>query len=300
MNLIWNAGLIVALLAATACSGPTEGKTPPVSAQLTATLNGAPYRPTNVSAVLSGAGNFVIASSVGVVGPAVTLRLFSIGKPGTYPLGVTPSVIGGAGDVGADGTSFTTPSTGAAGTVTITAVTRTRIAGTFSFVATRTVNFFDTDSRTVTSGSFDVPVKGSGTLDIPANIGSTVTGAVRDSAFFATQVTVVDVPSNGKLRLDLRQESRRVTLSIPDFAGVGTYQLGYGYGIGRIMQLFAPIGNFSSEFGGSELTTTGTVTITSVSAARVQGTIAASLFATFAPINTAPALISINFDIGLP
>ncbi len=289
---------MVALLAATACSGPTEGETPPVSVPLTATLNGVAYRPTSASAVISGAGYFIIASRVGTTGPAVALRLFSIGKPGTYPLGVSPALIGGAGDVAVDGAVFTTPYTGAAGTVTITAVSLTRIAGTFSFVATRTVNFFDTDSRTVTGGSFDVPVTGSGTLEIPANIGNTVTGSVRDTAFSATEVSVVDVPSNGKLVLDLRQTSRRVTLNIPDFTGVGTYKLGTG--TGRIMQLYAPVGTFQSEWGGTVATTSGTVTITSVTASRVQGTIAASLVPTFAPLNTAPALISINFDIGLP
>jgi hypothetical protein len=177
-------------------------------------------------------------------------------------------------------------------------VSLTRIAGTFSFVATRVVNFTETDSRAVAGGSFDVPVTGSGTLDIPVNIGSTVTGTVRDSAFFATEVSVVDVPSNGKLVLDMRQVSRYVTLNIPDFTGVGTYKLGTG--TGRIVQLYAPIGTFPSEWGGSEATTAGTVTITSVTASRVQGTIAASLVPTFAPLNTAPALISISFDIGLP
>ena len=64
----------------------------------------------------------------------IQLTLYNIKGTGTYPVGVTPTIFGGAGMVtsstGTSATVYSTPNSGAAGTVTITTLTATRIAGT--------------------------------------------------------------------------------------------------------------------------------------------------------------------------
>jgi Family of unknown function (DUF6252) len=281
------------------CGNPTEGAAPePGPVVLSAVVNGVPLRSANAAAVLNGAGMFTIATSVDANAPAVSLRLFSISKPGTYPLGVTPAVIGGSGEVAVAGAVFKTPNTGAAGSVTITAVSLTRIVGTFQFIAARAVDFTASDTRTVTDGQFDLPVSGQGTLDVPGNIGSSVTGSISGGAFFATEVTVSEPPSSGSLNLFLRQTSTQLTIRVSDITGVGTYILGGG--TARQLRLDKPVNDFQSTWGGTNQTTSGSVSITAVTAQRIQGSITATLAPTFAALGTKPALVSLVFDIGLP
>ncbi len=282
-----------------ACSSPTaDPDPPPTNAVLTARIDGVPFTNGRAAAVLSGAGNFTIASGGVGNGTSLSLQLFSIGRPGTYPLGVTPGVVGGAGALIVGGTQLQTPNTGVAGTVTITSISLTRITGAFSFTATRATFAGGAESKAVTDGQFDVAVTGDGTLEIPPNIGSTVTGKINLTDFFATQVSVPDAPSSGTLLLDLRQSSRKLTVEITGFTGVGTYDLGAG--TARRLRYEAFVGDFPSTWGGSNPTTSGTVVVTSITPSRVQGTIEATLTPTFAPLGTKPAAVSIRFDVGLP
>jgi hypothetical protein len=290
--------LFAVLASATGCSDASvTGDPPPRPIVLSANVDGIALNSGTASARLTGAGNFVIAAPASGAGPALTLRLFSVSKPGTYRLGVTPSLIGGAGEVVLSGALFTTPATGSAGTVTITAVSLTRITGTFSFMASRqTFDFVDT--RGVSNGQFDVAVEGTGTLDVPANIGSEVTGTVRGDEFFATEVSVTESPSSGKLRAQLRQSTRLLALDVSEFGGVGTYALGSG--AARTLRLDAPVNDFNSTWGGTNAAVSGAITVTSITAARIQGLIDATLTPTFAPLRTPPAAVSLRFDIGLP
>lgn len=290
---------VTALAGFTACSTATsDTDRPAAAAPFAATIDGVSFSSTKASATLVGAGNFTITSGAAATGTSVTLLLYSIGKPGTYPLGVTPGIIGGAGQLTASGATLSTANSGTAGTVTVTAISLTRISGTFSFKASRATGFRESETRVVSDGRFDVAVTGSGTLEIPPNIGSSTTGSIDFVDFFATQITLVDNPSSGTLLLDLRQSPRKLTVEVSEFTGPGSYTLGTG--VARRLRYDAPVRDFESTWGGSNSTTSGTVVVTSLTSSRIQGTVEATLTPTFAPLGTKPVNVSLRFDVGLP
>jgi hypothetical protein len=265
---------------------------------MTAKVNGVALAATRANAAISGAGNFIVANIAEASGTQVTLRLSSIGKPGTYPLGVGAPVPGGLGDVTIAGATFTTPVTGSAGTVTVTAVSTTRIAGTFSFTATRGI-FGGSDAAAVTDGSFDAPVSGTGTLEVPVIVPSTVTGTILGAEFVATGVSVAEPPASGVLNLTLRRGGSDVlTVTVPGISGAGSYPLNALSS--RSLRYDAPVNGFPTTWGGTNASSAGSVTITSLTATRVAGTIAATLTPTFAALNTPPCAIALTFDILLP
>ena len=92
----------------------------------------------------------------------ITLNLFNIDEPGTYPLGVTSANVGGIGVVSnTTGRAWSTPGSGAAGTVTLTTYTASRIAGTFSFNA-EPLTGAATGTKVVTGGAFDLILASNG------------------------------------------------------------------------------------------------------------------------------------------
>lgn len=103
-------------------------------------------------------------SGTGATLTSVTLTLGSLSGPGTYPLGVDPSTTPGGMvqllvGVGGAISSFTTPESGTAGSLTITALTGTAIAGTFQATVPATLPETGT-TRTVAGGTFNVPITG--------------------------------------------------------------------------------------------------------------------------------------------
>ena len=283
--------LLVALTGCDSSTAPEDGTT------MTAQVNGVPLAATRASAVIRGAGNFILANIIEGNGTQVSLRLSLIGKPGTYPLGVATGTSGGLGDVTIANATYTTPLSGSAGTVTLTTVSLTRIAGTFSFTAQRLTSS-GYEYAAVTKGSFDLVVTGTGTLDIPANANSTVSGTVNGAAFVPTEVTVAQGPASGALVLTLRQGSRVLSVNIPGANAVGSFPLSGA--TTRWIRLDDIVNGFNSTWGGTNATSTGTVAITSLTTARVAGTINATLTPTFAGLNTPPAVVALTFDIGLP
>ena len=91
----------------------------------------------------------------------LSLYLGFISGPGTYPLGVNQGTTPGGGGgvivkVGATLNIYAVDFTGDRGSVTITSLTATRIAGTFNFVAPPSLGSGAPGVKTVTNGSFDV------------------------------------------------------------------------------------------------------------------------------------------------
>ena len=283
------------------CRGATdEIVEPKLAPTLAATVNGVQYSSPAAAAVLSGAGNITIVAPPASGGVGITLQLFSIGTPGTYPLGVNSTVIGGAGQVLANFASFSTPNSGTAGSVTITGISLTRVSGRFNFVASRATGFNEAETRTVTDGRFDVAMTGTGTLQIPENVGSSIGGTVRGTSFVAGQVTLVQAPQSGLLQFEARQAGRVLLVEVSEFVGVGEYALGVGTGTARRLRLDDKVDDFPSTWGGSNANTAGRIIVTSVSASRVKGTLEAGLRPSFAPLNTPAAVVNVAFDIGLP
>lgn len=235
------------------------------------------------------------------------LTLYNIGGPGTYPLGVSGTTFGGIGSVGDAMHGWNTPLSGAAGTVTITALTATRIAGAFSFTAKAAVGSA-TGTRTVTEGAFDFPVYGSA-------------GPLPDNAGSRLRCTIDGVPWNGATVVEASSGSGASTSNVLganndsrqfSFALTGTLPAGTDFPLSNLppltMILTSTIspslswgGSVSVENGTTLVTNdTGVVHVTSHTATRLRGTFSGTLAPSNANGGPAPIVITDGeFDIGI-
>ena len=125
----------------------------------------------------------------------ITLFLSFINGPGTYPLGVSVLTnAGGRGLVTDPPNTWTTPLSGDAGSVTISTRTDSRIAGTFSFVATDPGG--STSGAVVTEGEFDITVSG-GLPNLATGIPSSAS-AMLDGELWNAAAVGGDSPSAGE------------------------------------------------------------------------------------------------------
>jgi len=290
--------LAVAVAWLSACGG--DGSTTPGGGTGTgfrAIIDGVSWTSGSSAAVSAAGGLFtLVGSQVGTSVTSISLSFYSIGVPGTYPLGVTGTVAGGIGTITTSPSSWSTPLSGAAGEVTISAVSSTRIVGTFRFNATPQLGQTVTNTRVVTQGEFDLPVTGAATLVVLDGAASKVSGTVAGNTFNAATVVSVTAPSSGTLTIAGSNTAYTVNLVLSGYTGATTYTLGTG--ASRTMQVTtnAP----SKVWGGSNATTTGTVVITNVSATRIKGTFSATLLPSIINPNEAPISISGTFEKGLP
>lgn len=274
-------------------SGPNGG-----NANFTATIDGTAWTSaeasTNVTGAASGTFSIVGSEVSGNSAKYITMTLYNIGAPGTYPLGVSGTVPGGIAVVGTSGTSasfFTTPLSGSAGSVTITDVSGTHIAGTFSFVAGVAPT-----TRTVTQGSFDLPVTSSGSVTVPDYAGSRFTGTLNGAPWNAATVVMVAKPSSGTLGVGISNLDYQINLIISGWTGAGTYTMNTG--VSRQMTALATDGSLRF-WGGTGALTSGTFTVTSASASRVAGTYDVTLMP--AGVGQAPGNLHFvgSFDFGI-
>lgn len=261
-----------------------------------ATIDGTSWVANTVGSAAAAGGIFTITGVQAGSATGMTMTLYSIGAPGTFPLGVGGTVAGGIASVTQGSSIWSTPLSGAAGTVTITAVSATRIAGNFAFNAPPLLGQAQVNTRAVTAGTFDIPVSnGPATLVVPDNAGSKVTGTVATQAFNAATVVTVTTPTIGgtfTFGASNAQQSMNVILS--NYTGVGTYTMGSG-GVARTITL-TNVTTPTGSWGGSAASTVGTMVITSATSARIKGT----LTATLQPIGSgAPTTLNVSFDIGI-
>jgi Family of unknown function (DUF6252) len=265
------------------------------SGQFSAQIDGAAWSGANAIGAAGAGGIFTLTGVQLGSGTGLTMTLYSIGAPGTYPLGVAGNVAGGIATIVSNSTSFwSTPLNGAAGTVTISAVSPTRIAGTFNFTAPPVAPQTGA-ARVVTQGQFDIPVTGPATLVVPPNAASRITGTIAGSPFNAATVVSVTSLASGTLTFAGSTIDRTLNVIIAGYTGVGSYTLGTGAArTVRLSTAQAPV----SAWGGTNATTSGTLVVTSASASRVAGTISATLQP--APGFTgAPITITATFDVGV-
>lgn len=156
--------IALVLLGGLACGGgspdPTgpDPETPgPGDQQFRANLAGTAFAAVTFSAegTSGGDGNLTLRGhEAGAGAMTVGLDLYAIPGPGTYPIGVVAGTTGAdANFYSADIPAHQSPTTGSAGTVTLTTLTSTRVAGTFAFSA---VNRDTDDTVAVTGGVFDL------------------------------------------------------------------------------------------------------------------------------------------------
>ena len=261
-----------------------------------ATIDGAAWTANTVGSAAAAGGIFTITGVQVGSATGMTMTLYAIGSPGTFPLGTGPTVAGGIASVTQGSSIWSTPLSGAAGTVTVTAVSPTRIAGNFAFNAPPLLGSTQTNTRAVTAGAFDIPVSGGpATLVVPDNAGSKVTGTAAGQAFNAATIVTVTSPTIGgtfTFGASNAQQSMNVILS--NYTGVGTYTMGSG-GVARTITL-TNVTTPTGSWGGSAASTVGTMVITSATSSRIKGTLSATL----QPIGSgAPTTLNVSFEIGI-
>lgn len=286
-----------------ACGGGGGGALGPGgggSASFTATINGQSWAADTLGFTVTGnpgvPGSLII-SGVEVVTPTnyktLSLTVSFIGATGSYPMGInigtTPGGTGSSVVVsGSNVTTYLTPLSGAAGTVTITSLTASRMKGTFSFTADPSPG--PGASLTVTNGTFDVALPNGFTAVPPANHGSTVSANLGATAFNAATVTGIGDLGLGSFVVGGQSTvySLTITTSMP-ITAPGSYTLG--------TEVSLSVLNFQSTDSWAALTgATGTVTVTSIGNGRVAGTFDAVLV----PLGTTVGNLTVSngsFDV---
>lgn len=298
-----------ALLTLAACGGGGDDGNDPGggggSGAFTAVVDGDAWSADDISigaqTVPSVPGGFVVtgtetngASDVRSIG----FSLYNVRGTGTYALGVLPTTIGGIGtygeSVGGAGAGFSTPLTGSAGTITLTVLTPTRIAGTFAFEATDNAGA----SRTITQGQFDVPLTSGGALPVvPDNAGGRLTGTVGGTPYNASLVAVTQSGAAGPA-FSSSNDAYAVTISLGGVTAPGSYAITeLTAATGRYVVVNQTTGPAPRPAWGTGTGTTATVEVTSLTATRVRGTFTGTLARQG---GGAPIAVSGDFDVGLP
>src|SRR5262249_40090060 len=183
------------VLAAFACGSDGSSTTGPGGTSgndpyyLRASIDGAAWGEDALSAATTGArwaapGLFTISGYDASSNVTILITLYNVYGPGTYALGVNASNSGGTAQVTNISSGWATPLSGVAGSLTITSLTQTEMAGTFTFVANGLLNVPATSVKNVTSGTFDLPVKASGVItQLTGTKGSSISGTIAGTAF---------------------------------------------------------------------------------------------------------------------
>lgn len=226
----------------------------------------------------------------------VSLSLYNIGGTGTYPLGTGSTVAGGAASVIDGQATWITPLSGADGTLTITTLTTTHIAGTFSFTVTA-LGGGAAGTKMVTGGEFSLQITPAASdVPLPENYGSRVSGTIAGASWNAASAGGTYIAAQRIARVHAGNNARTLSISLDEVSGPGTSALGGA----RVMSLSATSNVLSNMWHSSASGSSGSVTITSLTATRMRGTFSATLGP--APGSTTAGTITItngSFDIGL-
>ncbi len=283
---------------------PPPPPPPPGSANFTATVNGQAWASaanlTNVTAAAS--GTYIISGSVlqGTNARAVTMTLMNVPGPGTYPLGTGAGVSGGTGIYAESSGGWGTALSGEAGTVTISTLTAARVAGTFNFVADA-VSGGATGTRAVTNGAFDLPITAGTTTPVDEKNRMKIAATIGGQSYNAS--TVVTSGVLGSIFVIGGNNTRHsITFGFSNLPGPGTYPLGGG--VLASVQVGAPPGQpvtgplccWNGTFAGSS----GSVTVTTLTATRMTGSFTFNLQPGGAGAATAPLTVANGtFDVGI-
>jgi hypothetical protein len=244
-------------------------------------------------------GGYIIGGIGTGAAASLLITLNYITGPGVYPLGVDAvSVQGGfAGVTVGSGGTWTTPISGAAGSITVTRLTTTSVAGTFNFTATGSGGGA-TGSKVVTEGQFVAPLNNAPIATLTDSMGGRMGASLNGQSWNAGIVS----GQMGPVYLSLSGINNLQTLliTIPRPSGPGTYAMsnaGANILLAWDPNAVAPAGARCC-YGTS--TDVGTITFTSVSNTRAKGTFSATLHAQPGTAATGTLVITNGtFDIGL-
>jgi hypothetical protein len=229
-------------------------------------------------------------STLGSDGRSLAINLSRIPGIGTYPIGVNiGTATGGIGTLSRGSQGWTTPLSGAAGTLTIATLTEDRVSGTFSFemdpVGTSGPRI------AVTNGRFDLPMSPGFVAATPAQLGSRVSGSIAATAWNAATVATSGAP--GTLFVaTASNDAYMVSLTMGPVTGSGPLSTGVPARRVSVQRIGGP-----GTWGGTAADQ-GTLTITSLAGGRMVGTVSASLAGTAGTVGTL-VLQNIAFDLRL-
>jgi hypothetical protein len=295
-------GMTAAAVLWAACGGGGGGNNPGGgggNGAMSATVNGQAFTASQSATAAASSSAAVSVYTItgtrlnGTSPETILLSLYNIAATGTYPLGVNSTNFGGIATYLNGSTSWTTPLNGTAGTVIITSLTASRIAGTFSFTGADVLN--PASTRSVTNGAFDVgltgtpgtvqPYQGSSmkaTLGGNAWIGATIVVVAKTGgsyAFGGSSITGTGVAGISN-----------VNVILTGVNGPGSFAVGPGQG--NQLSVTAGGSGYNSGLTGSS----GSVVVTSVDTNRLKGTFSATLGAGG---GAALVVSGGTFDIGL-
>lgn len=305
-------GLVIAgAVASAACGGGDSGGPSGGGSGMTARVDGVAWEAQPIGLIAQSMpglfGALMILGTDNSTGGSrsITITLQNISGPGTYALGVGSEVIGGTGLYGDQGEGWITENTGLAGEVTITQLSGGRIKGTFEYDADPGVNNNIGGTRHVTQGRFDLPF--SGTLTpVPANQGSKVTATFGDD----TPYNAWSV--NGLLQDHLGGAGFQFSTSTKDHGLSvlisGTITNGSVWTINHQSPGVVSVGagrnggdqDHCCWGGGGSALDIGTVTITSITADRVQGHLSVTIQPNPGSAATTPLKVESDFDVAIP
>jgi hypothetical protein len=273
------------------------------SADFTATIDGQAWAAEEISFQVTGSPQ--VPGSLTISGAHVqsatnyrtlSLSLSFIPGTGTFPLGINIGTTpGGTGSVtvvaGASSfTSYATPLSGSAGSVTITTLTSSRMVGTFTFTA---ANIVGAGTQAVTNGAFDIDLPAGFVAATGNNRGSTITATIGGQPWVAA--TVVPVGQTGIFVVGGQNTERSVSITPTLVVSPGTYPIGNGTNGISVHVINTGTANSWGPTNGS----TGSVTFTSTGGGRISGTFSGTL----APVGGSLGNLTVTngaFDIRAP
>lgn len=128
---------------------------------MSATVAGTAFSPPSATVAAHYVGQVLTLQGSTTANPvtAISMNVLNVTGPGTYQL--NPNFVGTFAQVaitdGASAQVWTTALSPGNGTITVTTLSSTRVAGTFTFTA-QFASGGATGQKSVTSGSFDIPL----------------------------------------------------------------------------------------------------------------------------------------------
>ena len=239
---------------------------------------------------------------------SITITVHNVHGPGEYILGVGQEIFGGTASVGeatgsgGDALTWTTPGNGRAGTFTIKAIGSGRVSGTFAYTTEPGVKNTTATTRTVADGAFDLPYTGT-FVPAPESKGSMATATLNKKPYTAASAyaRLLDFTGLPGITITTINSENGYSLVLEGVTAEGSY----------------PINNMSpnsvSIVGGrnggtaeaccwqsANAGSTGTVSITEITATRIKGTFTANLKPNAGKPATADLLIEDGvFDVAV-
>lgn len=244
----------------------------------------------------------------GAKNTGITITLNDITGPGTYALGVGSGVYGGTASVGesTDSTGnanvWQTPLDGVSGTFTIATLTATHLTATFEYVTAADDNNDIGGTRTVTEGEIDLPFAGA-LKPVPENEGGKVSATLGGTPYNAWSIngSLLDFTGNAGVNISTSSAVNTLSLMLQGVTAPGSYAVSDEQPNRTII-----VGKNGGDathccWGLNAGGDTGTITITSLTPARVKGTFSGTLQPQPGKAATTPLIVTDGtFDVGIP